>query len=459
MRSSDCMRPDRIVDRREQRACDRTAQDACTRRSTATTSGSCVMDVRSAELTKYAANAMLATKISFMNEMANIAERVGADIELVRHGIGSDPRIGYSLHLSGRRLRRLVLSEGRARARMTRRASTATKRSLLTAVEAVNDEQKGKLFELIQRHFGGGLAGKTIRGVGLAFKPNTDDMREASSRRLLQQLWDAGAKVRAYDPEATSRGAAHLRRARRPGRCAMTHRRRCRAPMRSSSSPSGRRSGARDLARIRAALRTPVIFDGRNIYEPRCGRGGRHRLLRHRPRPQRAAPPALSAPSSVRGHSRMTHSTRRESPSSAWAMSAYRWRSALGRELPTIGFDVDGGRVAQLETGQDVTGEVDTAGTRRRRRNCATAPTPADLRQANVFIVAVPTPVTPHKWPDLGPLIARQRKWSERPCPAARSSSTNRPFYPGATEDSCVPALRTLVGPALQSRFLLRLQP
>ena len=168
-----------------------------------------VMDVRSAELTKYAANAMLATKISFMNEIANIAERVGADIEHVRHGIGSDPRIGRHFIYPGAGYGGSCFPKDvQALARTA--GQVGYEAQLLRAVEAVNERQKAHLFELIQRHYRNGygagsgrfLQGKTFAVWGLAFKPNTDDMREASSRRLLDQLWDSGASVRAYDPEA-----------------------------------------------------------------------------------------------------------------------------------------------------------------------------------------------------------------------------------------------------------------
>lgn len=159
------------------------------------------MDVRSAELTKYAANAMLATKISFMNEIANIAERVGADVEMVRHGIGSDPRIGWHFIYPGAGYGGSCFPKDvQALAHTAQDHGYDAK--LLKAVEAVNEQQKGHLFELIERHYGGALANKTLAVWGLAFKPNTDDMRAASSQRLLQQLWSAGAKVRAYDPEA-----------------------------------------------------------------------------------------------------------------------------------------------------------------------------------------------------------------------------------------------------------------
>ena len=225
-----------------------------------------LMDVRSAELTKYAANAMLATKISFMNEMANIAERVGADIELVRHGIGSDPRIGYSFIYPGAGYGGSCFPKDvQALERIARDHGYEAR--LLDAVEAVNRDQKEKLFELIARHFSAKLAGKTIALWGLAFKPNTDDMREAPSRRLLEQLWAAGAKVRAYDPEA------HAEALRIYG---------TRADLVLCEDASAALSGADalviatewkafwspDFAHICSVLRSPVIFDGRNIYEP-----------------------------------------------------------------------------------------------------------------------------------------------------------------------------------------------
>ena len=159
------------------------------------------MDIRSAELTKYAANAMLATKISFMNEMANLAERLGADIENVRLGIGSDPRIGYHFiypgcGYGGSCFPKDVQALERAAREVGYRAE------LLQAVESVNYRQKNRLFEMISAHFGGDLEGRTVALWGLAFKPQTDDMREASSRVLMEALWEAGARVRAYDPEA-----------------------------------------------------------------------------------------------------------------------------------------------------------------------------------------------------------------------------------------------------------------
>lgn len=168
-----------------------------------------VMDVRSAELTKYAANCMLATKISFMNEMANIAERVGADIENVRKGIGSDPRIGYQFIYAGCGYGGSCFPKDVQALAQTAR-QYGYKPGILDAVEAVNHKQKDKLFELICRHYGvadcsgkgNTLQGKVFALWGLAFKPNTDDMREAPSRVLMEQLWAAGATVQAYDPEA-----------------------------------------------------------------------------------------------------------------------------------------------------------------------------------------------------------------------------------------------------------------
>jgi UDPglucose 6-dehydrogenase len=227
-----------------------------------------LMDVRSAELTKYAANAMLATKISFMNEIANIAERVGADIEHVRHGIGSDSRIGYAFIYPGVGYGGSCFPKDVQALDRTARQHGYVPR-ILQSVEAVNAAQKHRLFELIGAHFDGNLAGRTIAVWGLAFKPNTDDMREAPSRVLLQQLWDAGARVRAYDPEAMHEAARVFG---------------ARADLEFCDSPHAALAGAdalavvtewkafwsTDLAAIRAALKTPVIFDGRNIFDPQA---------------------------------------------------------------------------------------------------------------------------------------------------------------------------------------------
>ncbi|QQQ03585.1 UDP-glucose dehydrogenase family protein [Lysobacter enzymogenes] len=225
-----------------------------------------VMDVRSAELTKYAANAMLATKISFMNEIANIAEKVGADIEMVRQGIGSDPRIGWHFIYPGAGYGGSCFPKDvQALARTAQQHGYGAR--LLDAVESVNDSQKGHLFELIQRHYGGDVRGKTFAVWGLAFKPNTDDMREASSRRLLAQLWDAGAKVRAYDPEASEEAqrifgeredlvlcdSARAALADADALVVVTEWKQFRSP---------------DFVRVRQALADAVIFDGRNLYHP-----------------------------------------------------------------------------------------------------------------------------------------------------------------------------------------------
>jgi len=160
-----------------------------------------IMDVRSAELTKYAANSMLATRISFMNEMASIAERLGADIERIRRGIGADPRIGYQFLYPGCGYGGSCLPKD-VKALVSTARAAGYEPSLIEAVEAVNDRQKDLLFEKLYAHFDGQLHGRVIAVWGLAFKPNTDDMREAASRRLLESVWDAGASVRAYDPEA-----------------------------------------------------------------------------------------------------------------------------------------------------------------------------------------------------------------------------------------------------------------
>jgi UDPglucose 6-dehydrogenase len=187
-----------------------------------------VMDIRSAELTKYAANAMLATKISFMNELANLAEHFGADIEQVRIGIGSDPRIGYAFIYPGVGYGGSCFPKDvQALARSAREVGYEA--GILNAVESVNRRQKQVLFEKMRAHFGD-LRGRTIALWGLAFKPNTDDMREAPSRTLMEALWQAGASVRAYDPVAMPKPPASIRGA-RGSRCATAARRRSQAPM------------------------------------------------------------------------------------------------------------------------------------------------------------------------------------------------------------------------------------
>ncbi|MFA5633067.1 MAG: UDP-glucose/GDP-mannose dehydrogenase family protein [Porticoccaceae bacterium] len=225
------------------------------------------MDVKSAELTKYAANAMLATKISFMNEMANIAERLGADIEMVRQGIGSDSRIGYSFIYPGcgyggscfpkdiNALYRSALDVGYSP-------------GLLAAVEDVNHRQKHILFDKIHAHFAGQLQGKTIAVWGLSFKPNTDDMREASSRVLMEALWDAGADVRAHDPVAMTEARRIY------GNRAELHL--AETPLEAVQGADGlavvtewRAYQSPDFEALKRQLKQAVIFDGRNIYDPK----------------------------------------------------------------------------------------------------------------------------------------------------------------------------------------------
>ena len=230
-----------------------------------------VMDIRSAELTKYAANSMLATKISFMNELANIAERLGADIEKVRIGIGSDPRIGYGFIYPGAGYGGSCFPKDvKALIHSSHEAGHAP--LLLDAVEAVNARQKEVLFGKIQRHFGGALAGRTIALWGLAFKPDTDDMREASSRTLMEGLWRAGARVRAYDPVASLEarrlygerpdlvlaGNAYEAAEGADALAIVTEWKEFRSP---------------DFERLRELLTTPVIFDGRNLYDPQMVEG------------------------------------------------------------------------------------------------------------------------------------------------------------------------------------------
>jgi UDPglucose 6-dehydrogenase len=222
--------------------------------------------VRSAELTKYAANAMLATKISFMNEMANIAERVGADIEHVRHGIGSDPRIGYSFIYPGAGYGGSCFPKDVQALERTARQH-GYDAQILGAVEAVNARQKHRLFELISDHYGGNLAGKTIAVWGLAFKPNTDDMREASSRTLLARLWEAGAKVRAYDPEARHE-AERVFGQREDLVLCESARQALDGADALAVVTEWKQFRSPDFSRLQATLTDRVIFDGRNLYEP-----------------------------------------------------------------------------------------------------------------------------------------------------------------------------------------------
>jgi UDPglucose 6-dehydrogenase len=265
----DCMRPDRIVIGADSAA----AIDKLKRLYAPFNRNHdriVAMDVRSAELTKYAANAMLATKISFMNEIANIAEQVGADVEMVRHGIGSDPRIGWHFIYPGAGYGGSCFPKDvQALAHTAQQHGYDAK--LLNAVEAVNHAQKGHLFALIQRHYDlgedEGVRGKTFAVWGLAFKPNTDDMREASSRRLLQQLWDAGAHVRAYDPEAMPETRRIFGERDDLVLCesAGSALEGCDALVVVTEWKQFR---GLDFARLKAAIGDAVVFDGRNLYEP-----------------------------------------------------------------------------------------------------------------------------------------------------------------------------------------------
>jgi UDPglucose 6-dehydrogenase len=225
-----------------------------------------VMDVRSSELTKYAANAMLATKISFMNELANIAERLGADIEKVRVGIGSDPRIGYNFIYPGAGYGGSCFPKD-VQALVRSAREVGHEPEILSAVESVNLRQKELLVRKMRQHFGSKLNDSTIALWGLAFKPNTDDMREAPSRTVMELLWDAGAKVRAYDPVASQEAKriygyrddfvlcrnAYEAVEGADALCIVTEWQEFRSP---------------DFDRLRSALRNPVVFDGRNLYDP-----------------------------------------------------------------------------------------------------------------------------------------------------------------------------------------------
>lgn len=225
-----------------------------------------VMDVRSAELTKYAANCMLATKISFMNEMANLAERLGADIEQVRLGIGSDPRIGYHFIYPGCGYGGSCFPKD-VQALIRTAEQIGYQPQVLQAVEGANEAQKMVLFNRISEHFGEQLSGKTFALWGLSFKPNTDDMREAASRVLMESLWQAGAKVQAFDPEAmeeTQRiygqrndlvlcGTKEAALANADALVICTEWKNFRAP---------------DFAALKTTLQHAVIFDGRNLYDP-----------------------------------------------------------------------------------------------------------------------------------------------------------------------------------------------
>jgi UDPglucose 6-dehydrogenase len=230
------------------------------------------MDVRSAEFTKYAANAMLATRISFMNELANLADQVGADIEAVRHGIGSDPRIGHSFLYAGAGYGGSCFPKDvQALERTARQYDQEL--LILRAVEAVNDRQKQVLGRKVVQRFGDDLTGMTFAVWGLAFKPNTDDMREAPSRVLLKELIERGASVAVHDPVA-------MEEAQRVLALDLTEAQLARVAFR--KTPMEALDGAEalvivtewkafrspDFEQIKARLKHPVIIDGRNLFEP-----------------------------------------------------------------------------------------------------------------------------------------------------------------------------------------------
>ncbi|MEM8767375.1 MAG: UDP-glucose/GDP-mannose dehydrogenase family protein, partial [Pseudomonadota bacterium] len=224
------------------------------------------MDVRSAELTKYAANVMLATKISLMNEMANLADRLGADIESVRVGIGSDPRIGYSFIYPGTGYGGSCFPKD-VKALIHTAGEFGFPAELISSVESVNERQKRVLFDKLRGHFGGKLEGRTFALWGLAFKPNTDDMREAPSRTIMDLLFEAGAQVRAYDPVA-------MEEARRlyPDDTSLVL-----CDHRDDTLTNAdalivvtewNEFMSPDFHHVRDELLSPVVFDGRNLYDP-----------------------------------------------------------------------------------------------------------------------------------------------------------------------------------------------
>ena len=224
------------------------------------------MDVRSAELTKYAANALLATKISFMNEIANLAERLGADIEEVRRGIGSDPRIGYHFIYPGCGYGGSCFPKD-----VQALAKTADENGydaeLLKAVQNVNSRQKSRLFEKVDAFFQGDLNGKTFAVWGLAFKPNTDDMREAPSCVLMEALWQAGATVQAYDPEAMEE-CQRIYGSRSDLKLMGTKESALKGSHALIVCTEWKQFRAPDFELIKEQLENPVIFDGRNLYDP-----------------------------------------------------------------------------------------------------------------------------------------------------------------------------------------------
>ena len=224
------------------------------------------MDIRSAELTKYAANAMLATKISFMNEVANMAERFGADIEQVRIGIGSDPRIGYHFIYPGAGYGGSCFPKD-VQALAKSAEDAGYEAPLLNAVEEVNFRQKRRIFEKLQTHYDGQLKGKTIALWGLAFKPRTDDMRAAPSRVIMEALWEAGANVQAYDPEAAKEAARIY-----PDQDGLELCETAYGAVEGADAlviiTEWQEFRSPDFKLLKEKLADGVVFDGRNLYDP-----------------------------------------------------------------------------------------------------------------------------------------------------------------------------------------------
>jgi UDPglucose 6-dehydrogenase len=224
------------------------------------------MDIPSAELTKYAANAMLATRISFMNELANLADRTGGDIESIRRGIGSDPRIGFDFLYAGTGYGGSCFPKDIQALRQTGREHGVPLR-VLEAVEAANHAQKLVLLGKVVDRLGANLAGRHFAVWGLAFKPNTDDMREAPSRVILERLWQMGATVTAYDPAAM--GEARRLYGDRPDLAFATgHMEALAGADALVICTEWKPFKSPDFARMKASLRQPLVFDGRNLYEP-----------------------------------------------------------------------------------------------------------------------------------------------------------------------------------------------
>ncbi len=232
------------------------------------------MDVKSAEFTKYAANAMLATRISFMNELANLADAVGADIELVRQGIGSDPRIGYNFLYAGTGYGGSCFPKDVQALAHTARAHGRTLR-VLEAVEAVNDEQKSVLVRKVFSRYGQSLTGRHFAVWGLAFKPNTDDMREAPSRGVIGALLRAGATITAHDPVAVEHAKLALQDDFADAPALLKRLQYAARPMDALEGADAlvivtewKAYRSPNLTALKAAMKEPVIFDGRNLYEP-----------------------------------------------------------------------------------------------------------------------------------------------------------------------------------------------